>query len=101
MCNKTVSVLFIPKLKPIFWNKMYYFFYVAHFKSYSKAARALNMTQPVLSRALQKLEQRLAIILLIRKKRQIIHLTPAGVKIMIHIEKILCELRAIEECARN
>lgn len=90
----TASV-FIPQLKPCFWHKIYCFYYVAYFKSYSKAAIALNTTRPSLSRAVKALEYRLNTTLLVRSTRHVA-LTEEGLRILGEAEYLLGTLKKIE-----
>ncbi len=87
--------VFIPQLKPCFWYKIYYFYYVAHFKSYSKAAIALNTTRPSLSRAVKALEHRLNTTLLVRSTRHVA-LTEEGLRILGEAKYLLGTLKKIE-----
>ncbi len=88
--------IFIPQLQPIFWPKIYCFYYVAHFASYTKAAKALHITASSLSRAVSSLEQRLNRRLLVRSSRSV-SLTPAGQAMLRHVHILLAELRQIED----
>ncbi len=88
--------IFIPQLQPIFWPKIYYFYYVAHFASYTKAAKALHITQSSLSRSVSSLEKRLNRKLLVRSSRAV-SLTPAGQAMLAHVQILLAELQQIED----
>ena len=87
--------VFIPQLSPLYWHKLYCFYYVAHFGSYSKAAKVLHVTQSSLSRAVKALEQRLNTILLVRNSRHV-SLTSGGENIMEDVQMILEKLKKIE-----
>lgn len=87
--------VFMPQLSPLYWHKLYCFYYVAHFGSYSKAAKVLHVTQSSLSRAVKALEQRLNTILLVRSSRHV-SLTLGGKKMIEDVEMILEKLKKIE-----
>ncbi len=91
-----MSRIFIPKLGPSFWHKLYCFYYTAHFESYSQAALALRIHQSSLSRAVQGLEARLGKVLLLRNRRGLVKLTTEGQAIWPHVHHILAELKEIE-----
>ena len=95
--KKCAHPVFVQKLKPSFWHKLYYFYYVAHFKSYSRASQVLQIAQPILSREIQALEQRLNTLLLVRYKRRPIEITSAGQFLLTQVESIFCALQAIEQ----
>lgn len=62
-------------------NFEYYkiFYYVAKYKNFTKAAHALNNSQPNVTRAMNCLEQELHCILFVRTNRGV-YLTPEGRK---------------------
>lgn len=90
------SSVFIPQLKPCFWRPLYYFYYVAYFGSYSKAALALNTTRSSLTRAIKVLEARLKIPLFVRSTRHV-NLTAEGLAILGHAKYLLGTLKKIEQ----
>src|SRR5437016_5997383 len=67
---------------------------VAHRRSYTNAARDLSVTQSTLSHAIQTLEEKLGVQLLVIVDQDM-QLTPAGRKILPHARKILGELDKI------
>ena len=94
------DLVFIPQLKPCFWRPLYYFYYVAYCGSYSKAALALHMSRPSLTRAIQSLEQRLHTALFLRSTRQVA-LTPEGLYVLGLAKYVLGSLRKIERLAET
>ena len=94
------SPIFIPQLRPCFWRQIYYFYYVAYFRSYSQAALALHITRPALSRAIQALEERLNTPLLVRTTRQVA-LTKEGKRILIYAQRALADFKKIECIAQE
>lgn len=91
--------IFIPQLAPAYWHKIYYFYYVAHFRSYSQAAQVLHIAQSSLSRAVKDLEQRLNTVLLVRDSPRL-SLTPGGKTMVAHVQMILETLKKIEHEAK-
>ena len=77
------------------------FYYVAKYKSFTGAAKALLNNQPNITRMMKKLEEELGCTLFVRQRHGII-LTPEGEKLYAHIsvafEHILC---GEEEIARD
>lgn len=60
-------------------KKIQYFLRIADKRSLTKAAESLYLTQPTLSRFLDKLEQEAGIPLFVRRKNSILELTDAGI----------------------
>lgn len=73
------------------FRQLEYFTEVARFKSFTRAADHLHVTQPTLSKMVRHLEEELDIELFDRSKRQIV-LTDAGVTLLEEGEKILNQL---------
>ena len=77
------------------------FYYVAKYKSFTGAAKALLNNQPNITRMMKKLEEELGCTLFVRQRHGII-LTPEGEKLYAHVsvafEHILC---GEEEIARD
>lgn len=77
------------------------FYYVAKYKSFTAAARAMHNNQPNVTRMMKKLEDELGCTLFIRQRHGIL-LTPEGEKLYAHVsvafEHILC---GEEEIARD
>jgi LysR family cys regulon transcriptional activator len=65
----------------------------------SKAAQALHMSQPGLSRQLQLLEHELAVELFVRNRKRLVRLTPAGEEIHHNAERTLESARNITQAA--
>ena len=59
-------------------RKIQYFLRIVDTGSLSKAAQSLYLTQPTLSRFLEKLEEELGVALFVREKNNALTLTPAG-----------------------
>jgi hypothetical protein len=70
---------------------LYYFVHVASSGSFSRAAAALSVGQPIISRAIRGLEEDLQVILLHRHGRGV-SLTPAGEQLLTHGQAILRQL---------
>ncbi len=68
------------------------------YKNITKAAQALYMTQPAITKRIQKLEEELHCSLLIRSKRGVIF-TPAGESILPYARSILKNMEQMEELA--
>ena len=92
----TLDPLFIPKLGASFWQKLYAFYYVARLQSYSRAAEHLSVSQASLSKAVQILEGRLQVELLLRNRGGVIALTEQGQVIFKQVERIIVELAFLE-----
>lgn len=77
------------------------FYYVAKYKSFTGAAKALLNNQPNITRMMKKLEEELGCVLFVRQRHGIA-LTPEGEKLYSHVS-IAFEniLRGEEEIARN
>lgn len=74
------------------WDQLRIFLAVAERKSFSAAARALNISQPTAGRRVEALEKALGVRLLVRQNRGAVP-TPVG-------EEILAEVRRMAEGAR-
>ncbi|WP_342358986.1 LysR family transcriptional regulator [Terrarubrum flagellatum] len=72
------------------------FFWLAKLRNFSVTAERLNTTQPAISSRLRALEDQLGVELLFRTTREV-HLTPAGIGLLRHVEAILEEMRQIRE----
>jgi DNA-binding transcriptional LysR family regulator len=85
---------------PEFWH-LRYFIAVAERLHFGRAAQALHISQPPLSRAIRALEERLGVALLTRDRRRV-ELTPEGSRfldearrIVSHLERSVLELRGL------
>jgi LysR family cys regulon transcriptional activator len=67
----------------------------------SKAADALHVSQPGLSRQLQLLERELEVELFVRNRKRLVRLSPAGSDIHRNAERTLESARNIKEAARE
>jgi DNA-binding transcriptional LysR family regulator len=67
---------------------MRYFTAVAEELSFSRAAAALYVSQPSLTRQIRQLEERLGVVLFLRSKRSV-ELTPAGVEFLARCRTVL------------
>lgn len=73
------------------FREMQYFIAVARAKSFTRAAEALHVTQPTLSKTIRHLEQELGVELFDRQRRQI-ELTDVGEALMLESELLLRQL---------
>ncbi|MEW2222102.1 LysR family transcriptional regulator [Streptomyces sp. NPDC006990] len=64
---------------------------VARYRSFSRAAEELLITQPALSRTIAQLENRLSVLLLDRSSRHV-ELTQTGARFLDHAERVLAAL---------
>ena len=69
------------------FNKYKMFYAVSEYKSFSKAAEILHISQPAISYAVKELERELDTTLFIREKKTV-RLTPEGEELIYYIEKI-------------
>ena len=83
-------------------NNDYYriFYFVATYKSFTKAAEALNNNQPNITRCMNNLETELNCKLFIRSNRGI-SLTPEGEKLFKHISVAYKQISLGEEELKN
>jgi len=86
----------IAKLGPHFWQKLYFFYYVAHFKSLSQAATHLNVGKSSISKALQALEYRFKTVLIHRETR-CLTLTEPGQSVFDCVKKMLSTTEQIQK----
>ena len=77
-----------------------YFLSVAQLGGITRAAQALNVAQPALSRQIRKLEEELGVTLLLRRPRGV-ELTPAGAKLLERAEAVFQSLRDTAEELRS
>lgn len=79
-------------------NFEYYkiFYYVAKYQNFTKAARALENSQPNVTRAMNCLEQQLNCTLFVRTNRGA-QLTPEGEKLFAYVSAAMAQLLAAEE----
>ena len=71
-------------------HQIRYFLAVAETLNFTRAAEKCNVTQPALTRAIQKLEEELGGLLL-RRERNLTHLSDLGRLMKPHLEQILSE----------
>jgi DNA-binding transcriptional LysR family regulator len=81
---------------PELWQ-LRYFVAVAERLHFGRAAAALHISQPPLSRAVRALEQRLGVVLLARSRRRV-ELTPEGTRLLGETRRMLGQLeRTVQE----
>jgi DNA-binding transcriptional LysR family regulator len=73
---------------------------LADYRNYARAAQALNISQPTLTRSIQLLEARLGCPLFDRKARTVLP-TPAGEEMLKHARHLVASSRALEEGIRQ
>lgn len=81
-------------------NYLKYFYYVTHENGFTKAAEALHVQQPVISRAVKLLENQLGFKLLERQKKQVI-LTNQGKLVYLLAQKIFQNAEQITALAKD
>jgi LysR family nitrogen assimilation transcriptional regulator len=77
-------------------RKLRYFVTVVEFGSFTKAADALHITQPALSRQVKQLEEELGVELLLREGRGI-RVTDAGEALLLHARTIARDFERLRE----
>jgi LysR family nitrogen assimilation transcriptional regulator len=77
-------------------RKLRYFVTVVEFGSFTRAADALHITQPALSRQVKQLEEELGLDLLLREGRGI-RLTDAGEAVLLHARTIARDFERLRE----
>lgn len=77
-------------------RKIQYFLKIVEEGSLSKAAQSLYLTQPTLSRFLEKLEDELGVALFIREKNNALTLTPAGKTYLQTARRIDAQLQKLD-----
>jgi DNA-binding transcriptional LysR family regulator len=81
-------------------HQIKYFLAVADTLNFTRAADHCHVTQPALTRAIQKLEEELGG-LLFRRERSLTHLTDLGRMIRPHLEEILQETMSVRSTAAS
>lgn len=81
-------------------NELRYLVTLAQVKHFGQAAKQCFVSQPTLSVAIKKLEEKLGVILFERRNQQI-DVTPAGEMIVEKAKKILTEIEALEQLAKQ
>lgn len=82
------------------FNKYKMFYAVSEYKSFSKAAEILHISQPAISYAVKELERDLDTTLLIRERKNI-RLTPEGQELIYYIEKIFSDVMMAERVMKE
>jgi len=77
-------------------NHLKYFYEVARRGSFTKASKALRISQPSISKMVKLLEDRLNVKLLDRTKRGGVHLTPTGKRFFESCGSIFAEIEALK-----
>ncbi|QXQ07782.1 LysR family transcriptional regulator [Sphingosinicellaceae bacterium] len=81
-------------------HQIRYFLAVARTLNFTRAAEESNVTQPSLTRAIQKLEDEFGG-LLFRRERSLTHLTDMGRQMLPHLERTLAAAHAAKSLARG
>jgi DNA-binding transcriptional LysR family regulator len=81
-------------------HQVRYFLAVASTLNFTRAAEMCNVTQPALTKGVQKLEQELGGQLIYRE-RQLTHLTDLGKAVLPMLEHALASTEAVRRCARE
>lgn len=76
-------------------NRLYYFYIVAQYKSFTVAAKALNISQPSLSQQIKIFEEEIGGPLFVRSRRQL-ELTSSGIDLQDRAKEIFAKVQAIE-----
>ena len=84
------------KLGPHFWQKLYCFYWVAHFQNLSQAALYLNISPSSVTKAVQALEFRFKAVLIERKSNRCLGLTKAGQEVFEKMQGFLSTLEQIQ-----
>ncbi|MFN0193920.1 MAG: LysR family transcriptional regulator [Aestuariivirga sp.] len=77
-----------------------YFLAVCETLNFTRAAENCNVSQPALSRAIQQLEQEVGGLLL-RRERNLTHITDLGMLLKPHFENIIAELGLVKRDAKR
>lgn len=77
-------------------RQLEYFLAVGRELHFTRAAEALHIAQPALSQQIRKLEAQLGLPLFERDRRHVA-LTPAGEALMVHADRVLADLAAVED----
>src|SRR5215469_11245106 len=81
-------------------HQIRYFLAVCETLNFTRAAESCNVTQPALTRAVQKLEEEMGGLLL-RRERSRTHLTEFGLAMRPHLEEILRNAEAADTTAKS
>src|SRR5919108_5328137 len=81
-------------------HQIRYFLAVCETLNFTRAAEQCNVTQPALTRAIQKLEEELGG-LLFRRERNLSHVTDLGRLMRPHLEHVLEETEAAKSTAKG
>jgi LysR family hydrogen peroxide-inducible transcriptional activator len=81
-------------------HQVRYFLAVAETRNFTRAAELCNVTQPALTRAVQKLEEELGGLLL-RREHNLTHLTDFGRLISPHLEQLVANAEAAKSTAER
>lgn len=95
-CISGISILYNGDCMNISYDYYKIFYYVAKYKSFTRAAEVLYLNQPNLTRAVKKLEKELETSLFIRTRRGV-RLTESGQTLFEHISAAFEHIQAAEE----
>jgi DNA-binding transcriptional LysR family regulator len=73
---------------------------LAEYRNYARAAKALSISQPTLTRSIQLLEARLGCVLFDRKARAVLP-TPVGEEMLRHARLVVASSQALKEAIRQ
>src|SRR5262249_5450485 len=101
-CHHTCSVVtgIVDGEHPMELRQVRYFLTVASTLNFTRAAEMCNVTQPALTKGVQKLEQELGGQLIYRE-RQLTHLTDLGKAVLPMLERALASTEAVRRRARE
>ena len=88
-------------LSPMEMHQIRYFLAVCDSLNFTRAAEACNVTQPALTRAIQKLEEELGSMLLLHRERSRTHLTDFGQLMRPHLEQIVSNAEQAATTAKS
>jgi LysR family hydrogen peroxide-inducible transcriptional activator len=95
-----MTAVYRVELRAMEMHQIRYFLAVSEELNFTRAAERCNVTQPALTRAIQKLEEELGG-LLFRRERNLTHLTDLGQLMRPHLEQVLKEAETARTTAQS